>query len=117
MSKKKEKIRDAKKYDKFDYKVGSKSELLSFAVAFIVFLVSFIPVLADFPRDILRLVCDSTDIWYGIRDDGVVVVKPRDWTCDADCKPGEVWLLEEGTWPSGEATELEDNISFMTEKE
>ena len=67
--------------------------------------------------DILRLVCESTDVWYGIRDDGVVVVKPRDWTCDANCKPGEVWLLEEGTWPSGEATELEDNISFMTEKE
>ena len=55
--------------------------------------------------DILRLVCDSTDVWYGIRDDGVVVVKPRDWTCDADCKPGEVWLLQEGAWPSGDATE------------
>ena len=67
--------------------------------------------------DILRLVCESTDVWYGIRDDGVVVVKPRDWTCDADCKPGEVWLLEEGTWPSGDATESEDNISSMTEKE
>ena len=67
--------------------------------------------------DILRLVCESTGVWYGIRDDGVVVVKPRDWTCDADCKPGEVWLLEEGTWPSGDATESEDNISSMTEKE
>ena len=55
--------------------------------------------------DILRLVCDSTDVWYGIRDDGVVVVKPKDWTCDADCKPGEVWLLQEGAWSSGDATE------------
>ena len=75
MSKKKEKIRDAKKYDKFDYKVGSKSELLSFAVAFIVFLVSFIPALADFPRDILRLVCAVLssypfiiDAFYGIKE-------------------------------------------------
>ncbi len=75
MSKKKEKIRDAKKYDKFDYKVGSKSELLSFAVAFIVFLVSFIPFLADFPRDILRLVCAVLssypfiiDAFYGIKE-------------------------------------------------
>ena len=73
--KKKEKIRDAKKYDKFDYKVGSKSELLSFAVAFVLFLVSFIPVLADFPRDILRLICAVLssypfiiDAFYGIKE-------------------------------------------------
>ena len=60
----------------------------------------------DIPfADILRLVCGATDVWYGIRDDGVVVVKPRDWTCDAGCKPGEVWLLQEGGWPNGDATE------------
>ena len=55
--------------------------------------------------DIFRLVCEVTNVRYEIRDDGVVVVKPKDWTCDDGCKPGEVWLLQEGAWPRGDVAE------------
>lgn len=75
MNKQKDAVLDAKKYDKFNYKVGSKSELVSFAVAVVLLLVSFIPVLAAFPRDILRLVCTvltsypfMIDAFYGVKD-------------------------------------------------
>ena len=52
--------------------------------------------------DILWLVCKMTDVSYGIRDDGVIVVKPKDLTCDDGCKPGETWLLQKGVWPQKE---------------
>ena len=49
--------------------------------------------------DILRLVCESTDARYVIRDDGVVVVWPPDFCCECNYMPGEEWRLPIGTWP------------------
>ena len=54
----------------------------------------------DIPfADILRLVCESTDARYVIRDDGVVVVWPPDFCCECNYMPGEEWRLPIGTWP------------------
>jgi putative membrane protein len=49
--------------------------------------------------DILRLVCESTDARYVIRDDGAVVVWPPDFCCECNYMPGEEWRLPIGTWP------------------
>lgn len=55
----------------------------------------------DIPfADILRLVCESTDARYVIRDDGAVVVWPPDFCCECNYMPGEEWRLPIGTWPS-----------------
>ncbi len=63
-----------KKYDKFDYKVGSKSEIIGFAAGIILVAVSFIPLLADFPRDLLCMIsavlCSYPvviDAFYGLK--------------------------------------------------
>ena len=49
--------------------------------------------------DALRLVVDSANACFWIRGDGVVVVRPKSWTCDDGCEPGEAKLLFEGRWP------------------
>jgi hypothetical protein len=49
--------------------------------------------------DALRLVVDSANACFWIRGDGVVVVRPKSWTCDDGCEPGEARLLFEGRWP------------------
>ncbi|MBQ6543856.1 MAG: hypothetical protein IJL77_05655 [Clostridia bacterium] len=70
---------NAAKYDKFNYIVGSKSEIVTFSVGAVLLLVSFIPVLAAFPRDILRLFCAVLcsypiiiDAFYGIKKKKIV---------------------------------------------
>lgn len=49
--------------------------------------------------DVLKIVVESANAKFWIRDDGVVVVEPKSWTCSDGCKPGEIWLLDEGSWP------------------
>ena len=45
----------------------------------------------------LRLVVESTNSRYSIREDGVVVVEPKSWTCEDG---GQEYMLTEGRWPA-----------------
>ena len=45
----------------------------------------------------LRLVVESTNSRYSIREDGVVVVEPKSWTCEDG---GQEDMLTEGRWPA-----------------
>ncbi len=63
-----------KRYDKFNYKVGSKSELIGFAAAVVLLCVSLIPLLAAFPKDLLCMIsavlCSypaAIDAFYGLK--------------------------------------------------
>ena len=63
-----------KRYDKFNYKVGSKSELIGFAAAVVLLCVSLIPLLAAFPKDLLCMIsavlCSYPaviDAFYGLK--------------------------------------------------
>lgn len=62
------------KYDKFDYKVGSKSELIGFALGIILLAVSLVPLIPDFPADLMCMIsavlCSYPaviDAFYGLK--------------------------------------------------
>ena len=63
--------------------------------------------------DALKIVVESANARFWIRGDGVVVVEPKSWTCDDGCKPGDAWLLDEGSWPKtgdGESMGVSQNL-------
>ena len=63
--------------------------------------------------DALKIVVESANAKFWIRGDGVVVVEPKSWTCDDGCKPGDAWLLDEGSWPKtgdGESMGVSQNL-------
>ena len=63
--------------------------------------------------DALKIVVESANARFWIRGDGVVVVEPKSWTCDDGCKPGDTWLLNEGSWPKaadGESMGASQNL-------
>ena len=69
------KVKDGRiKYDKFDYKVGSKSELIGFALGIILLAVSLVPLIPDFPADLMCMIsavlCSYPvviDAFYGLK--------------------------------------------------